>query len=146
MAWIKVETTTPDKPEIRQVARACKVTPDRAFTGFFRLWAYFDSITETGNIPHLRPEDCDDQAHVPGIGQAFADVFIRDAVEIGRALGQLQRKRLPQEIFLRAEPLRFAPPAGAPALAAVVPGAHAADQLPAVGFDPDFAGSCFALM
>jgi len=71
MAWIKVETTTPDKPEIRHIARACGVSGGEAFAAWFRLWAWFDSETADGQLPLVTKADCDDVAGLPGIGDAL---------------------------------------------------------------------------
>ena len=35
--WIKVETHTPDKAEIRHIARLCHCTKAEAFLAFFRV-------------------------------------------------------------------------------------------------------------
>lgn len=74
MAWIKVETHTPDKPEIIEVARLCKVSEDRAFTAWFRLWVWLDSVTDDGYLQFLTPAACDKRAGIPGIGDALASV------------------------------------------------------------------------
>ena len=73
MPWIKVETNTPDKPEIRHIAKSCGVTVDAAFMGWFRLWVWLDSETADGHVRLCSPEDCDAIARLPGIGRALAD-------------------------------------------------------------------------
>ena len=72
--WIKVEKLTPDKPEIRHISRACQVSMDSAFTAWFRLWCWFDSVTADGRLAILTPEDCDATGRLPGLGQALVDV------------------------------------------------------------------------
>ncbi len=74
MTWLKVEAHTPDKPEIRQIARLCGCTPAEAFAAWFRLWAWFDGLTEDGSIPFLTRRDCDDRAGLPRIGEALEAV------------------------------------------------------------------------
>ena len=70
--WIKVEKTTPDKIEMRQIARACAVSLGVAFAAWFRLWCYLDSHTADGEVKNLTPADCDDVARLPGIGNALS--------------------------------------------------------------------------
>jgi hypothetical protein len=70
--WMKVEKATPDKPEIRHIARSCRVSIDKAFSAWFRLWCWLDSETETGDVRHLTPADCDDIGRLPGLGAALA--------------------------------------------------------------------------
>jgi uncharacterized phage protein (TIGR02220 family) len=48
MAWLKVETHTPDKPEIFDISLQLNITPDDAFGKCFRIWAWFDSHTTNG--------------------------------------------------------------------------------------------------
>lgn len=71
MAWIKIETGTPDKPELRAAARTCRTTPASAFLAFFRLWSYFDEHSEDGHIAGFAPQDADEIARLPGFGNAL---------------------------------------------------------------------------
>jgi len=73
MEWIKVCKNTPDKPEIRHVARACSVTAGDAFAAWFRLWAWFDSATADGSLPLTTADDLDEVAKLPGISKALAE-------------------------------------------------------------------------
>lgn len=72
--WIKVEITTPDKPEIVASARMCGTTEEAAFTAFFRLWTYFDAHTATGFLPGITIADLDKRAGLKGFGKAMAQV------------------------------------------------------------------------
>jgi len=81
--WIKVEFTTPDKPEIIAAARICGTSRTNAFLAFFRLWAYFDAHTATGFLPGLVLEDLDDIAKLRGFGQAMANVGWISATDQG---------------------------------------------------------------
>lgn len=74
MSWIKVDVTTCDKVKIIHIARSCGVRVNEAFGAWFRLWAWFDGVTEDGRLDFLRPEDCDAKAGLNGIGAALADV------------------------------------------------------------------------
>lgn len=71
MDWMKVEKGTPDKPEIRQIARICGVDKHQAFSCWFRLWCWFDGVTEDGYLKFLTHADCDDASGLPGMGQAL---------------------------------------------------------------------------
>lgn len=74
--WIKVEKSTPGKPEIRHVARSCGCSLADAFLAWFRLWSYFDETTADGFIPHFTKEDADDEARLPGIGEALSGEWL----------------------------------------------------------------------
>ena len=46
--WMKVEKSTPDKPEVFAIADALGIDPDAAFGKCFRVWGWFDSNTTNG--------------------------------------------------------------------------------------------------
>lgn len=48
MSWIKMETHTPDKPEIFEMAEKLSIDPDLVFAKCFRIWAWFDAHTTNG--------------------------------------------------------------------------------------------------
>lgn len=73
MDWIKVCKNTPDKPEIRHVARATGCTPGDAFAAWFRLWAWLDSATADGHLPLATSDDIDEVARLPGACKALAE-------------------------------------------------------------------------
>lgn len=70
--WIKVEKLTPDKPEIRHISRMCGVSLGDAFAAWFRLWAWLDGTTDTGNVDFLTPSDCDEIGRLAGLGKALS--------------------------------------------------------------------------
>ena len=70
--WIKVEKTTPDKPEIGFIARACGVSTIEAVGAWFVLWCYFDEHTADGEMRFFTPDDADRVARLPGIGNALS--------------------------------------------------------------------------
>ena len=47
--WIKVETTTPDKPEVFRIAEALNIDPDAALGKLIRVWVWADQQTYDGN-------------------------------------------------------------------------------------------------
>jgi len=72
--WIKIETHTPDKTEIRHLARLCHCSQAEAFLAFFRVLVWLDEQTEDGHVDFFTAEDADDIAGVKGIGAALAEV------------------------------------------------------------------------
>jgi len=47
-AWIKIETTTPDKPEVVRMAAALRIDQDAVVGKLVRLWAWADANTVDG--------------------------------------------------------------------------------------------------
>ena len=72
--WIKIETHTPNKAEIRHIARLCHCSQAEAFLAFFRVLVWLDEQTEDGHVDFFTAEDADDIAGVRGIGAALAEV------------------------------------------------------------------------
>lgn len=73
--WLKVEHTTPEKPEVRRIARKLGIDFDSAFGKLFKMWRYFDRHSDDGSLPGMGLEDIDDAAGVSG--------FAACAVEVG---------------------------------------------------------------
>jgi hypothetical protein len=72
--WIKIETHTPDKIEIRQIARLCRCTKAEAFLAFFRVYVWLDEQTDDGHVDYFTPADADEIGALPGLGQALEAV------------------------------------------------------------------------
>jgi len=72
--WIKIETHTPDKTEVRQIARLCNCTKADAFLAFFRLFVWLDEQTENGHVEFFTPLDADELGGLPGLGNALDTV------------------------------------------------------------------------
>lgn len=70
--WIKVESVTPDKPEIHLMSEALGIDPDAVFGKVFRVWAWADQHTLDGNAPRVTKSSLDRIAGVTG----FADAMI----------------------------------------------------------------------
>lgn len=49
MSWIKVERSTPDKPEVWAIAQELKLDADTVMGKLLRVWLWFDEQTEDGN-------------------------------------------------------------------------------------------------
>lgn len=47
--WIKFETSTPDKPEVWEIAQMLGIDPDAVVGKLMRVWGWFDQHTEEGN-------------------------------------------------------------------------------------------------
>ncbi len=50
MPWIKVDTTTPSKPEIVKIAAATGLHPDHVLGTLVRFWCWCDSQTDDGTL------------------------------------------------------------------------------------------------
>ena len=72
--WIKIETHTSDKAEIRQLARLCHCTKADAFLAFFRVLVWLDEQTEDGHVEFFTPDDADEIGGLPGLGHALQEV------------------------------------------------------------------------
>ena len=72
--WIKVETHTPDKTELRQIARLCHCSKAEAFLAFFRVFVWLDEQTEDGHVDYFTLNDADDIGGLTGLGNALETV------------------------------------------------------------------------
>ena len=72
--WIKIETHTPDKAELRHIARLCGCTKAEAFLAFFRLFVWLDEQTGDGHVEFFTPEDADEIGGLAGLGNALETV------------------------------------------------------------------------
>ena len=72
--WIKIETHTPDKAELRQIARLCHCSKADAFLAFFRVFVWLDEQTENGHVEFFTPEDADEIGGLTGLGNAMETV------------------------------------------------------------------------
>ena len=72
--WIKVETHTPEKAEIRHIARLCGCTKAEAFLAFFRVFVWLDEQTDDGHVEFFTPADADEIAGLGGFGEALQEV------------------------------------------------------------------------
>ncbi len=84
--WLKVEKTTPSKPEIAILARLLGVSIGDAFLNWYLVYAWADGATATGDVRGLTFEDVDKQSHaMPGTCAALASMDIEwvSAVQTG---------------------------------------------------------------
>lgn len=69
--WIKIDVETPQKRQIRKLAKDCGVSIGDAFLAFFRLYAWLDEQTADG-VLCADPEDVDATARLPGTAASLA--------------------------------------------------------------------------
>jgi hypothetical protein len=69
--WVKVEYTTPEKPEVYAVAHALGITQAEAFHACFRIWRWFDANTTDGYARSVTECDTDAFAGYSGVTQAL---------------------------------------------------------------------------
>lgn len=73
--WIKMETSTPDKPEVFAIAaRMGWDDPDLVVGKLFRVWRWFDQHTEKGNAPSVTTALLDRISGVTGFAEAMQSV------------------------------------------------------------------------
>ena len=72
--WIKVETHTPDKAEVRHIARLCHCTKAEAFLAFFRVYVWLDEESDDGHVDFFTADDADEIGGLTGLGAALAEV------------------------------------------------------------------------
>lgn len=72
--WIKVEKSTPRKPEILILADLLKVTPDHAFGVCIRFWMWCDTHLAAGKIEKITPKMLDKVLEQKGFSQAMSEV------------------------------------------------------------------------
>ena len=63
--WIKMQMSTPDKPEVWAMAEALDLDPDAVVGKLFRVWCWFDQHTENGHAPAVTKKLLDREVNVP---------------------------------------------------------------------------------
>ena len=89
--WIKIEKATPDKPEIRQMARLTRASKGDTFAAFFRFYAWADEQTNSGLIKFIGPEDVDQISGLVGFGKALEEVGWISFSETGAVITNWER-------------------------------------------------------
>ncbi len=80
--WIKLETTTPDKPEVFQIAEALQIDPDAVLGKLIRVWVWADQQSRDGHAPSVTKTVLDRVAHVTGFADALITCgWLEDAAE-----------------------------------------------------------------
>lgn len=70
--WLKFDKSTPDKPEVWQIADALDIDPDAVVGKLMRLWSWMDDHTQDGNAPSVSKKLLDRVVGVTG----FCDAVI----------------------------------------------------------------------
>ena len=99
--WIKIEKSTPDKPEILEMAELLSIEDPDTITGkLIRVWSWFDSNSENGHAPLVTKVLLDRLTGVKGFVDAMTQVGWLVAKSDGfrvekydRHLGQSAKKR-----------------------------------------------------
>lgn len=71
--WIKFDTSTPDKPEVWQIAARTEMDPDAVIGKLLRVWTWFDEQSEDGNAPSVTKMLLDRKVGVTG----FCDAMVQ---------------------------------------------------------------------
>lgn len=72
--WIKVENSTPNKPEILRMARILGIHRDEAFGKAMRFWLWVDGISVDGRVDGVASTDIDGVVDATGFSAALSDV------------------------------------------------------------------------
>jgi len=72
--WLKVEHSTPDKPEVLSMASSLGISPDEVFGICFRMWRWFDQHTIDGNAAGVTFSVLDRCLGVPNFAKAALQV------------------------------------------------------------------------
>lgn len=69
--WIKLEHSTPDKPEVFRIAETLSITPEHALGCLVRVWMWADQQIANGNAASVTETTIDRIARVTGFGSAM---------------------------------------------------------------------------
>lgn len=72
--WLKIETSTPDKPEVLRLAALLGITPDDAFGKCFRFWRWADSQTVDGVLRGVTCDTIDALIHCRKFADSLSEV------------------------------------------------------------------------
>jgi uncharacterized phage protein (TIGR02220 family) len=90
--WIKIEKGTPDKPEILELAALLDINDPDTITGkMIRVWAWFDSNSESGHAPTVTKVLLDRVTGVTGFTDALVTVGWLDKTESGFCVPNFDR-------------------------------------------------------
>jgi hypothetical protein len=72
--WIKLECSTPDKPEVYRMADALGIAPEHVVGCLIAIWVWVDQQTTDGNAVGVTRSLLDRKSGVTGFAQVMADV------------------------------------------------------------------------
>jgi len=89
--WIKLESVTPDKPEVFRISEALCIDPDAALGKLVRVWIWADQQTIDGNAVGVTKSAIDRIAHTPGFADAMISVGWLSGVDSSLMLVRFDR-------------------------------------------------------
>lgn len=94
--WIKVEKSTPDKPEIFELAEILNLDPDAVLGKLIRAWSWLDSNSDNGHIKSVTNVLIDRVTGVTGFAESMKSVgWLEDGTvpNFDRHMGESAKKR-----------------------------------------------------
>ncbi|MCA9233315.1 MAG: hypothetical protein KDA57_21905 [Planctomycetales bacterium] len=91
MSWLKIETITPEKPEVFAMAETLGIDPDAVFGKLFRVWAWFDDHTQDGCAPSATSAQLNRITSATGFAEAMQSVGWLVISEEGLILPNFER-------------------------------------------------------
>lgn len=94
--WIKIEKSTPDKPEIFEMAEILSIDPDAVMGKLIRVWGWMDSNSDNGHIKSVTNVLIDRVTMSQGFADAMKTVgWLEDnkIPNFDRHLGESAKKR-----------------------------------------------------
>jgi hypothetical protein len=89
--WIKVQTCTPDKPEVHLIAERLGIDPDAVSGKLLRIWVWADQQTLDGNARSVTKSLLDRVTSVSGFADAMLSVGWLTKTEAGFAFPNFDR-------------------------------------------------------
>lgn len=89
--WLKIEASTPDKPEVIGIADMLGIHPAHAFGALFLVWRWFDQHTTDGNARCVTKVTIDRLSGVTGFADAMLKVGWLSVHEEGVTLPHFDR-------------------------------------------------------
>lgn len=72
--WIKIESVTPEKPEVFQIAAILDMDPEKVFAKLFKVWRWVDQLAVDGKIARVKCSLVDYIAGHSGFAKAMIEV------------------------------------------------------------------------
>ena len=94
--WIKVEKSTPDKPEIFEIASILNIDPDAVMGKLIRAWSWIDSNSENGHVSIVTNVLLDRVTNCAGFADAMISVgwlLNGEIPKFDRHMGKSAKKR-----------------------------------------------------
>lgn len=89
--WIKVQTCTPDKPEVHMIAEKLGIDPDAVTGKLIRIWCWADQQTIDGNARSVTKTLLDRVAGVTGFAEMLIEVGWLMPTDVGFAFPNFDR-------------------------------------------------------